>query len=81
MGKGNMTMTKAEAWVMIPLLNRDKTEFDLNLYPLVMCKNCKHGEQCNEGDIYCNKDIGTFESPVHKPEWFCADGERKQKNG
>lgn len=43
---------------------------------IVKCKNCKHGEPCNE-DIYCTKDIGTIESSVHKPEWFCADGERR----
>ena len=44
---------------------------------IVRCKDCKHGELCNEGDVFCTKDIGTIESCVHKPEWFCADGERK----
>ena len=44
---------------------------------LVRCGDCKHGEPCNEGEVYCTKDIGTFESPVHKPDWFCADGERR----
>lgn len=44
---------------------------------LIRCKNCKHGEPFNE-DVFCTKDIGTIESCVHKPEWFCADGERKE---
>ena len=48
---------------------------------LVRCKNCKHGEQCNQnlGEFYsCGKDIGTFETTVHKADWFCADGELKE---
>ena len=72
-------MAKAEAWIMIPILDMDKTGCDLNLYPLVMCKNCKHGEPCNE-DVFCTKDIGAIESSVHKPNWFCADGERKRED-
>lgn len=43
---------------------------------IVRCKDCKHGEPCNE-DIYCKKDIGTIETSMHKPDWFCADGEEK----
>lgn len=43
---------------------------------LIRCKNCKHGEPCNE-DVFCTKDIGTIESSVHKPEWFCANGESR----
>lgn len=52
-------------------------EWNDNHGELIRCKDCKHGEPCNEGDVYCNNDIGTFESPVHKPDWFCADGERR----
>ena len=44
---------------------------------IVRCKDCKHGEPCNDGEIYCEKDIGTIVTAVHKPDWFCADGERK----
>ena len=44
---------------------------------IVLCQDCKHGEPCNDGEYYCEKDIGTFESPVHCPEWFCADGVAK----
>lgn len=45
---------------------------------VVRCKDCKYGEQCNQnlGEFYlCGKDIGTFETSVHEPDWFCADGE------
>ena len=45
---------------------------------IVRCKDCKHGEPCNDGEIYCKKDVGTIETAVHKPDWFCADGERKE---
>lgn len=44
---------------------------------IIRCKECVHGDPCNGGEIYCEKDIGTFETAVHKPDWFCADGERK----
>jgi hypothetical protein len=49
----------------------------LSLPEVIRCKECKHGEPCNEGDVFCTKDIGTIESSVHKSEWFCADGERR----
>lgn len=45
---------------------------------LVRCKDCKHGDPCNDGEIYCEKDIGTIKTAVHKPDWFCADGTRKE---
>lgn len=48
----------------------------LNQPEIIRCRDCKHGEPCNEGDVFCTKDIGTIESSVHKPEWFCAYGER-----
>lgn len=41
---------------------------------IVRCKDCEYGELCNEGDVFCTKDIGTIESSIHKSEWFCADG-------
>ena len=44
--------------------------------PIIRCKDCKHGEPCNE-DVYCTKEIGTIESSVHKPDWFCADARRR----
>lgn len=44
---------------------------------IVRCKDCRHGDPCNDGEIYCEKDIGTFITAVHKPDWYCADGERK----
>lgn len=43
---------------------------------VVRCKDCKHGVLCNEGEIDCTKDIGTFKATIHEPDWFCADGER-----
>ena len=47
---------------------------------LIRCKDCKHGCRMGYSEVYI------CESPeqknkicihVHKPEWFCADGERK----
>jgi hypothetical protein len=50
----------------------------VNREELIRCNECKHGDPCNDGEIYCEKDIGTIETAVHKPDWFCADGERKE---
>lgn len=35
-------MAEAEAWVMIPKLDKDKTGCILDMRPLVLCKDCKH---------------------------------------
>jgi len=48
----------------------------LSMPEIVLCRDCKHGEPFNECDVYCTKDIGTIESSVHKPDWFCADAKK-----
>ena len=46
---------------------------------LVRCKDCKHGKQLFEDYVSCQiseeNESGCHVS--HKPDWFCADGERK----
>ena len=37
---------------------------------VVRCKDCKHGEVLNNC-IMCN-------SGAHNPDWFCADGEKRE---
>ena len=71
---GEMWMAEAEAWVMIPKLDKDKTGFTLNMLPLVLCKDCQHW---NEEDHDCNIKAGHFTAP---PDWFCADGKRKDSD-
>ena len=48
---------------------------------LVRCKDCKHGQyeewdngECTDKTVYCDM------YGIHKPDWFCADGERKQND-
>ena len=65
-----------DGWMLIPK-TKDAVTINVEMRELVMCRNCKHGEPCNE-DVFCTKDIGTIESSVHKPDWFCADGEHKE---
>ena len=39
------------------------------------CKDCKYGEKANA--VYlCGKPRGF--GAAHEPDWFCADGERKE---
>jgi len=47
-------------------------------FDVVRCKDCKHGQyeewnngECVDKTVYCD-GYG-----IHKPDWFCADGERK----
>ena len=42
---------------------------------IVLCKDCKYGEHmCKPwSDIICNQNRAT-----HIPDWFCADGKRKE---
>ena len=46
---------------------------------VVQCKDCKYGSDPVEGYIACNNDIGTVDCIIHEPNWFCADGERKEE--
>ena len=42
---------------------------------IMRCYACKHGEKAN--DVYlCGKPRGF--GLAHEPNWFCADGERKE---
>lgn len=65
-------MAKAEAWIMIPILDMDKTGCDLNIYPLVLCKNCKYFSSPADGVPFC-EHIKKFVDV----NWFCGDGERR----
>ena len=70
-------MAEAEAWAMIPKLDKDKTGCVLEMHPIVLCKVCRHygyKDMTNvDGFCYCLK---RHEYP--NPDWFCADGERKE---
>ena len=69
------TMAEAEAWVMIPKSKNNGEEMVLDMKPLVLCKNCKYGD-FYDGLYLCAKSIGWTE--YKRPNWFCADGERKE---
>ena len=53
--------------------------------PVVHCRECKHYD-CEDGDQKCVKDADWSEEDAcyygfiayHGPEFFCADGERKE---
>ena len=69
-------MAEAEAWVMIPKMDKDKTGCVIDMHPLVLCKDCihwdkGHTEECDNSDSVC------FHNGWCKPNWFCADGERR----
>lgn len=50
--------------------------FDAHNAPeLIRCKDCKHW---NKEEHDCNIKVGHFTAP---PDWYCADGERKDGDG
>lgn len=42
---------------------------------IVRCKDCKHGVPSSDEYMLCNKGI-KFDQ-YKKPDWFCADGEKR----
>jgi hypothetical protein len=55
-----------DGWIFIPKF-KDLTTITVEQKELVCCKNCKQAEQC---EIYAGWD-------GQHPDWFCADGERR----
>ena len=50
---------------------------------IVRCKNCRWGDRSRNGKgeemILCyNGDTGIEDGYLHEPDWFCAEGERKE---
>ena len=68
-------MAEAKAWVMIPISKNKGTEIVIDIHPLVQCKDCKYGVSSSDEYMLCNKGI-KFDQ-YKKPDWFCADGERR----
>lgn len=69
-------MAEAEAWVMIPKLDKDKTGCIIDMRPLVLCKDCKNANILPwlDNAIICKKHNYTGTRPE---EFYCADGERR----
>lgn len=46
---------------------------------LVRCKDCKYGITygITDGFVFCSKPYTERGSAMHRPDWFCADGERR----
>jgi hypothetical protein len=69
----------AEAIVLIPKSANKGTEIQMDVLPLVLCKDCKHMKvmPCDihgHIPIYCT-NLGIYSEGL---AWFCADGERKE---
>lgn len=58
----------AEAIVMIPKSANKGTEIQMDVLPLVLCKECKHHKKDT-----CSAVAGMAFPPPD--DWFCADGE------
>lgn len=73
-------MAEAKAWVIIPKLDKKKNECVLDMRPLVQCKDCKYRSK-EMYDYYGNPEDKVYVCQINdvakKPDWFCADGERR----
>lgn len=65
-----------------PRFDDDKVVIDIccEEKELVTCNNCKHGQseewdngECVDKTVCCDK------YGIHKPDWFCGDGERREE--
>lgn len=44
---------------------------------VVRCKYCKHGRMINILNYTCTESKNHCEHILHSPDWFCADGRKK----
>ena len=73
-------MSEAVALVMIPKLDEHKSGCVLDVHPLVLCKDCKHCDGVKDLPIIGESAYCIKMSPhIHAPDWFCADGEQRDK--
>ncbi len=77
-----------DGWIFIPK-EKSKTEFELVSRELVCCRNCKWWDQKDDSSYgYCRASDHWYRSKhweisiyrVYQADWFCADGERREKN-
>ena len=65
-------MAEAKAFKMIPHCTKDTITYEME--ELVLCKDCKHAVAQDCEQVWCSfVDDGL----AHEPNWFCADGERR----
>jgi len=64
-------------WILIPK-TKDGVTVLYETRELVKCKDCKHSKRMCQpwNDLICQKHGG-----ANTPEWFCADGERRDGDG
>lgn len=64
-------MAEAKAWVMIPISKNKGTEVEIDMRPLVLCKDCKFIDESVKTRFFCGRLMRCVDA-----DWFCADGER-----
>ena len=73
-----------DEWITQDYIEYGPPKANKDLIVVVRCRNCKYGEPDTNGNgedmVMCqNKQnpIG-YEDWLMPPEWFCADGERRE---
>ena len=66
---GGSSITKAFILAMVKTRSITPT---VDAVPVIRCEDCDNKECCGRaGDVVCGID-----GAPHRPDWFCADGER-----
>lgn len=75
---GGSSITKAFILAMIKTRNVTPT---IDAVPVVRCKDCKHRSK-EMYDYYGNPNNKVYVCQINdiakKPDWFCADGEKRE---
>ena len=46
---------------------------------VIRCKDCKYGIVETDTQCFCEARVEENGLAYHKPNWYCADGERRQR--
>ena len=69
--------TQVDRECVVERLREDVPSADVR--PIVLCRDCKHG-QGEKMDFWNEYDgIECIGGVVHRKDWFCADGEKKEE--
>jgi len=70
-------MAELKPMVIIPKPDNDKSEIPVEIYTLIMCKDCRYWLPLNRFDSDYHPGRGECElnSWIRDADWFCGDAE------
>lgn len=83
--KGRVGELIVPEWVRTLIRTWLESAPTVDAVPVVLCEKCRHGIKnhgISDGWVLCTKPYvtDTVGAMMHRDDWFCADGERKENN-